>query len=800
MFATQCHVSKRFPNHRFLLLVAAIGLLTHGVHATTASGVPYSPSIQHRSETGHGRKAVGYFIEWGVYERGYLVKDLPCDKLTHVNFAFIAPFLLPGTYQQFDHIPKADFKKSDGSNPSQDMYVIAAAQCTISNTVYSVGLAVDDEWACFQKTNYERRYHAAPQYGWRDDIYDSWDKPAAGGASGPGDRTAGIFGEFLGMKAAFTNISILASIGGWSYSYYFSELAANDESRLAFAQACKQMLEAFEGRDSVLTLFDGVDLDWEFPYAGGDSAVSHRAEDKDNLTALCSAIREQIGSSKLLTIATAQNYRNIPNQYDAELATHLDFLCIMAYDYCGTWSSKTGIEAPLYGGNTNDPLYNPADGKYMVIAEVVSSFLAEGFDASSLVLGLPFYGRSFANVTDENNGLYQPFSGAGVGSYDAGSLEFNDIADGLKNNKMLSRTNGQWSGANGYTRYWNDNSQTPYLFNGNSMVSYDDDLSLAVKVAYAIDQGLGGVMIWELSSDTRFDSAEPNLLMNAVNNALWVPNAPGALSASDGSYSGKIRVTWNASSLATSYEVWRHTENDSGAATMIASNITNTCYDDATAEPGNIYYYWVKASNNTGTSGFSTSDEGRRQVTLHSDFIGDGTTQLTLYHEATGTWLILFPDGSISSTQLGGVGFKPTLGDHDGDGKSDMALYDEASGYWYMLLSSKGYAVLDTMQFGGPGYSPVSGDFDGDGKSDIAVYHEATGYWWILLSGSDYALASQKFGEPGYVPVSGDFDGDGKSDVAVYNEETGYWWIILSGSNYLISYQKFGGHGYVPAT
>ena len=90
--------------------------------------------------------------------------------------------------------------------------------------------------------------------------------------------------------------------------------------------------------------------------------------------------------------------------------------------------------------------------------------------------------------------------------------------------------------------------------------------------------------------------------------------APTGVSASDGTYTDKVRVTWNSSSGATGYEVWRHTSNSSGSATKIGDP-TSTSYDDTTAVAGTTYYYWVKAVDSENTkSAFSSSNSGYRQI------------------------------------------------------------------------------------------------------------------------------------------------------------------------------------------
>ena len=93
---------------------------------------------------------------------------------------------------------------------------------------------------------------------------------------------------------------------------------------------------------------------------------------------------------------------------------------------------------------------------------------------------------------------------------------------------------------------------------------------------------------------------------------LW---SPTGVSASDGIYSDKVEVTWNASGNATAYEVWRHAGNDTNQAGRIADHLTATRYDDFSVLAGQTNYYWVKAKNADGVSDFSAPDSGYRSVT-----------------------------------------------------------------------------------------------------------------------------------------------------------------------------------------
>lgn len=90
-------------------------------------------------------------------------------------------------------------------------------------------------------------------------------------------------------------------------------------------------------------------------------------------------------------------------------------------------------------------------------------------------------------------------------------------------------------------------------------------------------------------------------------------SAPTGVSASDGTYKDKVRVTWDALSYATGYEVWRNTYNDTSPATKLADT-TDTFYDDYSADVCTYYYYWIKAKDSAGyASSFSGSDSGYRR-------------------------------------------------------------------------------------------------------------------------------------------------------------------------------------------
>lgn len=91
------------------------------------------------------------------------------------------------------------------------------------------------------------------------------------------------------------------------------------------------------------------------------------------------------------------------------------------------------------------------------------------------------------------------------------------------------------------------------------------------------------------------------------------PHAPTGVSASDGTFCDRVRVTWNAVACASAYSVWRNTTNNSATATNLGA-VNTTAFNDTTATPGEVYYYWVRAGNSFGASGFSATDTGFRCI------------------------------------------------------------------------------------------------------------------------------------------------------------------------------------------
>ncbi|MEE6260567.1 glycosyl hydrolase family 18 protein [Plantactinospora sonchi] len=315
--------------------------------------------------------------------------------------------------------------------------------------------------------DYEKAYTAAESV---DGVADTWDQPLRGS-----------FNQLRKLKQMYPHIKVIWSFGGWTWSGGFTQAAQNPA---AFAESCHNLVEDPRWAD----VFDGIDIDWEYPNACGLTCDSSGPNAFKNVV---SALRSRFGSSALVTAAITADGSNGGKIDAADYAgaiNNLNWLMPMTYDYFGAFAAQgpTAPHSPLtsYSGIPQQGFWSDA---------AIQKLKSKGIPASKLLLGIGFYGRGWTGVTQATPG--GTATGAAPGTYEAGIEDY----------KVLKNTcpaTGTIAG-------------TAYAKCGSNWWSYDTPATIGGKMSYAKGQGLGGSFFWELSGDTTNGE-----LISAISNGL----------------------------------------------------------------------------------------------------------------------------------------------------------------------------------------------------------------------------------------------------------------------------------------
>ena len=312
-----------------------------------------------------------------------------------------------------------------------------------------------------------------------------------GVADRPDQPFRGYLNQLLKLKHRFPQLKIIVSLEGRAGSFADD---AQPEKRQAFVSSCIDTFVKgeFAAGIHVPGLIDGFDIDWEFPHA----------EDAANYLALLTEFRSQMDRLRpglLLAVAVGHS-PGMSGAIGGDLtptSALVDEVGLMTYDYTGPWSPRTGFLAPFS---------SPPDHPYGSVQRSVQAYLAAGVPPGKLIVGVPFYGYGWRLVPEDNNGLFQE------GEPIRGDRPYSFI-EGLAANSTVFR---------------DADSQEPWLFDGDAFWTFDDPISVQRKAQYALEQHLGGLMIWELSGDT-----PTSTLLQAAYQSLHTPQFPGLSSPSD---------------------------------------------------------------------------------------------------------------------------------------------------------------------------------------------------------------------------------------------------------------------------
>ena len=466
-------------------------------------------------------KVGAYYPAWGTYDRNNQIHDLDAKDLDVLYYAFL----------NFD---------SNGNVSLGDSYADIDKRFT-TEVVTEHGTYKPGTWSG-----------------------EGSDKSFYGNL----ERIAQLKG-FAKEKYNNTLIAVF-SIGGWTWSTHFAEVARDPVKRENFANTAAALVQAYD--------MDGLDLDWEFPVWGVQNTFLNAAqaeikaagasisdaqkqaiydkhlayEEADNYVELIKVTRQKLnelanitGKHYHLSIAINQAPDNIIVNSYSKMMDYLDSINIMSYDAAGTWDQTTGNQAPLSAAEGSDaPNYTTTKGTWNLISSV-AALNAIGVPNNKIVAGIPLYGRQWVEVAEGQShipGVYQT-GNAGNGEWEVGNLGYNCIMGGtfsaqktievcqsfedtaseytyilVRDNNEVLRSVGNFGEVtpSGYRvsgiLYPFDKVIESYYYNPISkmFITYDSATMVNIKGQWIKQQGLQGGMFWDTSGDVPNPSTNPD--------------------------------------------------------------------------------------------------------------------------------------------------------------------------------------------------------------------------------------------------------------------------------------------------
>ncbi|BCJ38176.1 hypothetical protein Athai_56790 [Actinocatenispora thailandica] len=421
--------------------------------------------------SGAGDKNIIYFDQWSIYQNAYYLKDLDryADDIDVINYDFA----------NIDPNSKTCFEATKASTPDPG-----------GETDPNAGDGAGDAFADYQKS-----FGADISV---DGTADTYNQPIVGN-----------FNQLKELKARHPNLKVVMSIGGWTYSKYFSDAAATSASRQKFVSSCIDMFikgnipsaGGYGGPGTAAGIFDGFDIDWEYPASDAGHVGNHYSpDDTANYTALLAEFRSQLdalgGQHYLLTAALPGGQDKIDKVQTDKIGQYLDYGNVMTYDMHGAWDATgpTNLQDPLFP-SADDPSPQVPGGTQQYDSDTVLKAytvgdpmysIPGGFPADKLTIGLPMYYRGWTGVpAGGSNGEYGTATGPSAPHPLSGNVP------GVALQKEISGT-----------AYYDPVRMAGWYYDGSTFYAGSTPQSIVDHVAYAKCNGLGGMMIFSAYDET----------------------------------------------------------------------------------------------------------------------------------------------------------------------------------------------------------------------------------------------------------------------------------------------------------
>jgi chitinase len=474
--------------------VALGGLLVTATAAqpsAVAAGVTPAAST---AATSGGLK-IAYYDQWSVYQNAYYPKnaDAVAGNLDYMIYDF----------ENIDPTNLTCFEATKASDPDP-----------AGENDPNAGDGAGDQFADYQKS-----------FG--SDI------SVDGTADAYGQPIVGNFHQLQELKKKHPNLKVVLSLGGWTYSKYFSDVAATDASRKKFVSSCIDMFikgnipaaGGYGGPGTAAGIFDGFDIDWEYPGSATGHLGNHVSpNDTANYTALMAEFRSELdalgGKHYSLSAALPGGQDKIAKIQTDKIGQYMDFADAMTYDMHGAWDATgpTNFQDPLYSSPSDPSAVIPPGTEKYTVDSVIKAYTAGdpaygipgGFPANKLTLGIPFYYRGWTGVpAGSNHGLYQSATGPSPGHTLSGNVP------GVAMYKELTGIVD-----NPADTFWDPTTQSAWFYDGTTFYAGSSPQSIKARTDYIHCNGLAGAMMFSL-----YDLDPNSTLFNAVSNGLAASTA-----------------------------------------------------------------------------------------------------------------------------------------------------------------------------------------------------------------------------------------------------------------------------------
>lgn len=277
------------------------------------------------------------------------------------------------------------------------------------------------------------------------------------------------------------NTKILFSVGGDTNYEGFS--TAIDSSRTQFIETISYLITEYG--------FDGVSLNMT-PIEPED--FSNYREFVRQLSSTFDTLQTNQNNRPLLT-AGVTNAAGMSSLF-RNLQQHFDQINILTYDMARPWRGwVTWHQSPMFN---NTLVLENTTQLLPAVNEKVNEWYRSGIDRSKIGFAISFYGsiweevhllEKWASWPTEDQSVYRtvPYSGLSR-NYDLTEFE------------------------------WDEKARAAYLQleNPRAFVSFENEKSIALKINYAKNNRLGGVMIWDLSGGFSRNASPQNPLLLTI--------------------------------------------------------------------------------------------------------------------------------------------------------------------------------------------------------------------------------------------------------------------------------------------